>query len=383
MKRLPVSARTLAILVALIPLLALFVFVSLRSGPLAPVSVTVTSVGQRSISPGLFGIGTVAARYTYKIGPTGTGRLKGLGVEVGDLVAAGQIIGEIDPIDLDERIDAQEAAVKRAEAQEMEARTKLDYAQPLATRYKKLLKADATSEEILAAKEHEQNLASASLATARQELSRVRAEFAALKKQRESLVLRAPVAGLVSLRHAEPGSTILAGQAVVEIIDPTSLWINARFDQLHSHRLRAGLPAVITLRSQAGGSLGGRVLRVEPVADAVTEETLAKVGFDQVTQPLPAIGELAEVTITLPALPRQAVIPNGAIRRVGGKVGVWKLTDDGLRFAALTLGEADLDGNVQVREGLAVGERIVVHSTRMLHDRSRIRIVDDLKGVKL
>ncbi len=383
MKRLPFSARTLAMLVALIPLLALFVYVSLRSGPLAPVSVTVTSVSERSISPGLFGIGTVAARYTYKIGPTGTGRLKNLEVEVGDQVAAGQIIGEIDPIDLDERIDAQEAAVKRAEAQEKEALTKLNYAQPLAIRYKKLLAASATSEEILAAKEHEQNLASALLATTRQELSRVQAELAALKKQRESLVLRAPVAGMVTLRHAEPGSTILAGQAVVEIIDPSSLWINVRFDQLHSHRLRAGLPAAITLRSQAGGSLGGRVLRVEPVADAVTEETLAKVAFDQVLQPSSAIGELAEVIITLPALARQAVIPNGAIRRVGGKSGVWKLNDEGLQFAPLTLGEADLDGNVQVREGLAVGERIVVYSTRTLHARSRIRIVDDLKGVKL
>lgn len=370
-------------LVALIPLLALFVFVSLRSGPLAPVSVTVVSVSERSISRGLFGIGTVAARYTYKIGPTATGRLKNLEVEVGDLVATGQIIGEIDPIDLDERITAQEAAAKRAEAQQKEALTKLNYAQPLATRYKKLYAASGISEEILAAKEHEQNLASASLATAREEISRVQAELAALKKQRESLVLRAPVAGMVALRHTEPGSTILAGQEVVEIIDPSSLWINVRFDQLHSHRLSAGLPAAITLRSQAGGTLSGRVVRVEPVADAVTEETLAKVGFDQVPQPSPAIGELAEVTITLPALARQVVIPNGAIRRAGGKSGVWKLSDDGLQFAALTLGDADLDGNVQVRAGLAVGERIVVHSTRMLHARSRIRIVDDLKGVKL
>lgn len=383
MRRLPISRKTFTMLVVLIPLLALFVFVSLRSGPLAPVSVTVTRVMERSITPGLFGIGTVAARYTYKIGPTGTGRLKSLDVEVGDLVEAGQKVGEIDPIDLDERIHAQEAAVKRAEAQRKEAVTRLNYAQPQATRYKKLLEANATSEELLAAKEHEQNLASAVLSAACEELSRVRAELAALNKQRDNLVLRAPAAGMVALRHVEPGSTLLAGQAVVEIIDPTTLWINVRFDQLRAQPLSAGLPASIPLRSQTGATLSGRVLRVEPVADSVTEETLAKVGFDEVPQPSPGIGELAEATIALPALPPQAVIPNAAIRRVNGRSGVWKLSDDGLQFAPLTMGDTDLDGNAQVLAGLAVGERIVVYSTRMLHARSRIRIVDDLKGVKL
>ena len=53
MRRVPVSRKTFAMLVALIPLLVLFVFVSLRSGPLAPVSVTVTQVVEGSITPGL------------------------------------------------------------------------------------------------------------------------------------------------------------------------------------------------------------------------------------------------------------------------------------------------------------------------------------------
>ncbi len=40
-----------------------------------------------------------------------------------------------------------------------------------------------------------------------------------------------------------------------------------------------GLPARIVLRSRSGQALSGRVLRVEPMADAVTEEMLAKVIF--------------------------------------------------------------------------------------------------------
>lgn len=72
MKYLPVQGRTLALLVVLLPLLALFVYVALRSGPLAPVPVIVAAVENRSISPALFGIGTVESRYTYRIGPRST-----------------------------------------------------------------------------------------------------------------------------------------------------------------------------------------------------------------------------------------------------------------------------------------------------------------------
>ena len=45
--------------VVLVTLLALFVYVALRSGPLAPVAVTVAAVESRTLTPSLFGVGTV------------------------------------------------------------------------------------------------------------------------------------------------------------------------------------------------------------------------------------------------------------------------------------------------------------------------------------
>jgi HlyD family secretion protein len=84
---------------------------------------------------------------------------------------------------------------------------------------------------------------------------------------------------VVAVRDADPGTTIVAGQAVVEVIDPKSLWINVRFDQISASGLAGGCRRIV-LRSRGGQTLKGRVLRVEPKADAVTEETLAKVVFD-------------------------------------------------------------------------------------------------------
>lgn len=298
MKRLPFQKRTLALMAVLVPLLALFVYVALRSGPLARVSVVLVAVENRSLSPALFGIGTVEARYTYKIGPTFAGRVKRLDVHVGERVKAGQVLGEMDPVDLDERIRAQNAALKRAKAHLNEAQARKDYAQTQALRYEQLLEAHSTSEEVVATKQQELLVARAGLTAAQEELSRVGAEREALEAQRSNLSLIAPVDGLVVSRDADPGTTMVAGQAVVDLIDPNTLWVNVRFDQIHARGLAAGLSAQITLRSQADELQVGRVLRVEPLADAVTEETLAKVVFDKIPDPMPPVGELAEVTIT-------------------------------------------------------------------------------------
>ncbi|MDD5325928.1 MAG: efflux RND transporter periplasmic adaptor subunit [Polaromonas sp.] len=372
--------RTLALVAVLVPLLALFVYVALRSGPLAPVSVTVQAVEAKSITPALFGIGTVEARYTNKIGPTFAGRLKRLDVHVGDRVKAGQVLGEMEPIDLDDRIRSQEAALKRAEAVLRETETRQAYAQTQARRYEQLLAVRSTSEEIAAAKHQELQIADAALSAAREDLVRLRADRAAVVAQRGNLRLVAPVDGLVAARDADPGTTIVAGQAVVEVIDPKSLWINVRFDQVSATGLAAGLPARIVLRSRAGQFLSGRVLRVEPRADAVTEETLAKVVFDAQPDALPPLGELAEVTVALPALAAVPVIPNAAIQRVDGKLGVWQIVDGDSRFTSVKLGAGDLDGHMQVREGLKTGDKVVLFSEKALTARSRLHVVEHIPG---
>ena len=376
MSRLPLQRRTLALLAVVVPLLALFIYVVLRSGPLAPVAVTVATARQRAITPALFGIGTVEARTTYHVGPTVAGRVLRLSVEVGERVAAGQVLGEMDAVDFDERLRAQAAAVQRAQASLKDAQARQQQAQTQATRYSQLLAVRATSEETATARQQDLASANAALAGSQAELARLRAELEALRTQRGQLRLRAPADALVTARLAEPGSTVVPGQAVVDLVDPASLWVNVRFDQTSSAGLRAGLPAQVLLRSDTGTPLAARVLRVEPLADAVTEETLAKVVLATLPTPLPPLGTLAEVTITLPELAAAPTIPNAALRRVGGKMGVWELGADGLRFAPLVLGQADLDGQVQVHSGLKEGARIVVYSEKELSARSNTHVVD-------
>ena len=389
------NRRTLAVLAVLVPLAALFVYVALRSGPLTPIPVTVTRVETRSITPALFGIGTVEARYTYKIGPTIAGRVERVDVQVGDRVRAGQLLGEMDPVDFDDRIASLGAALKRAEAaafsvkaQVQEALARKTYADAQARRYEQLLQTRLVSEEMAGARKQERDTADAGVAAARASLDAANQASASLRADRDGMItqranlrLIAPVDGLVTARSADPGTTMVAGQSVVEMVDPTSLWINARFDQLGVSGLSAGLPVRIVLRSLKGRELDGRVFRVEPLADAVTEETLAKMVFDALPEPLPPIGELAEVTVALPALPAEMIVPNASLQRVDGHMGVWLIQDNTLHFAPVKVGATDLDGQAQILEGIKSGDRVVVYSRRALTARSRIKVVARLEGV--
>lgn len=372
--------RTWALVAAVAVLLSLLVYVALRSGPMAAVAVTQTQVATRAIRPGVSGIGTVEARYSHRIGPTLPGRVERIDVNVGDKVAAGQVLGEMDPVDLDDRILSQSAALSRAQAALREASAREAYSRAQARRYRELAAQQLVSVEAFEAKRQDSQAAAAALAASRAEIDRAQSDLGALRAQRGNVRLIAPVDGIVTRRDADPGTTVVAGQAVLELVDPRSLWVDARFDQGGTAGLVAGAPAQVVLRSRGGATLQGRVERVEPRADAITEEVLAKVAFERQPAPLPPIGELAEVTVQLPAQPPLPVIPGAAVQRQGEQVGVWRIADGKLRFVPVRLGASDLEGQVQVLEGLRAGDSVVLYSARPLKPRSRVKVVTQVAG---
>lgn len=366
-------------------------YVSLRTGPLAPIKVTVSQPVEGRLSPAIFGIGTVEARRSWLIGPTVAGRVLSVRVDVGDEVQAGQLLAEMDPVDLDQRLAALDASLARAgssqlgaQAQVRDASARHALAAANTRRNQDLARQNFISAAALEAKLQEQasadaatQAAQANLAGAGQDLARITAERAALAQQRGNVRLLAPASGVVTSRDAEAGSTVVAGQPVLRLIDPTSLWVKLRVDQGRSAGLATGLEGSIVLRSQPHTPLSGQVARLELLADPVTEERIAQVAFTQMPAHV-SVGEMAEVTLQLPATAPALLLPNAAIQRQQGQTGVWRLADDQLEFAPVQLGVQSLDGQVQVLQGLAKENRVVIYSEKMLKAASRIKVVDTL-----
>ena len=385
--------RRTTLITAAVVLVAILVLFVARSGPLASMRVTVAPVARADLAPLLFGIGVVEARRSYLVGPTTAGRVRHVAVDVGDVVKAGQLLAEMDPVDLDQRIAATNAAANRAKnavdtaaAQLADSAARREVAAANARRYEDLGRKGFVSSSVTEGKMQEMNSATAqfaaaeaALAGARQDLARLDAERAGAQQQRGNLRLLAPADGVVTARDAEPGSTVVAGQAVVRLVAADSLWLKLRLDQNRSAGLQVGLPAEIVLRSRPGQVLPGKVARIEMLSDSVTEERIAQVSFDQ----LPAgvsIGELAEVTVSLaPAAPALVVL-NASLKRQGDTPGVWLAEGSGLRFAPVRLGPASLDGRVQILEGLQAGDPVVVYSEKELAATSRVKVVASLVG---
>lgn len=367
-------------------LAAAMLWLAFNRGPLAPVQVQIAAVNEFGLAPSVFGIGTVEARYAYAIGPTQAGRVLRVLVDHGDTVKAGQLLAEIDPVDLEQRLSSAGAAQQRAqqsalvaEAQVREAQSRHKVASANAARYRDLAQKNFVSREAVEIRDNEASVtqagmeaAQAALQAARKDVERAGQDRNAAAKQLSNLRLTAPVDGLVTAREAEPGTTVVAGQAVVRVIDPHSVWVRARIDQSRGAGLAPGLPANIVLRSNPAGAISGKVARVEIQSDAVTEERVVAVAFD--APPQASLGELAEVTIHLGKRARGLVIPSAAVKRIDQQQGVWQVVDGAARFRAVKTGVQTLDGMTEVLGGLAAGDTVIVYSSAQLREGVKVVI---------
>jgi HlyD family secretion protein len=385
------SKRQVVIVFCVAAAIFIFGFVAFRVGPLAPTKVTVTKVSSERLMPSVFGIGSVEARQSWLMGPTVAGRVLHVHVDVGQTVKAGQLLAEMDPIDLDQRLQAQEAALSKAVSVEAAVNAQVSDAQArraLATtnlnRQKELARQNFISSSALEGREQELQSADAALAAAqanllaaKQDSRRLQSERAAASLQKQNTRLLAPADAVVISRDAEAGSTVVAGQPVLRLANPASLWIKLRVDQARSTGLAVGLPAQIVLRSRPQQVLAGKVDRVELQADAVTEERMAQVAFEQIPGSL-SIGEMAEVTLQLQPIEQALVVPQASVQVHQGRTGVWRLKDGVLDFVPVQRGPASLEGHVQAFSGLDSGDTVVVYSEKPLSAGARFKVVDTL-----
>jgi HlyD family secretion protein len=391
MKLFSLNQRRGLMVAGAITLIAAIGSVAFRIGPLAPTLLTVVQVTQDSLTPSVFGVGSVEAKQSWLMGPTVAGRVLRVHVDVGDKVKAGQLLAEMDPVDLDQRLLAQDAAWAKAhsvqvaaQAQVLDAKARRALASTNLLRQKDLARQNFISQGALEVREQELISADASLQAAQanlqatgQDMQRLQAERSAASLQRQNTRLLAPADAVVISRDAESGSTVVAGQPVLRLANPASLWVKMRVDQSRSAGLAVGLGAKIVLRSQPQHTWTGKVERLEWLADAVTEERIAQVSFSEIP-PAVSIGEMVEVTLDLKATADALVVPQASVQQHQGRSGVWRVAAGQIEFAPVQWGVSSLDGRIQAVHGLQAGDTIVVYSVKGLKPGTAFRVVDAL-----
>ena len=108
-------------------------------------------------------------------------------------------------------------------------------------------------------------------------------------------------------------------------------------------------------------------------------ERIAQIAFDTLPENI-SLGEMAEVTLRLPAKQAQILVPNASLKRQGEQTGVWVYRSGKAQFIAVKPGKTSLDGQVEILEGLSDGEQVIVHSEKEIVADSRLKVVDSLTG---
>ncbi|RKZ67846.1 MAG: efflux transporter periplasmic adaptor subunit [Gammaproteobacteria bacterium] len=356
-------------------------------GPMAPTTVQTVKLTVGDLKPALFGVGTVEARRSYTIGPTRTGKLQQLLVDHGDKVATGQLLGKMDPVDLPDRLQSAQLSIEKNEHQIESAQAKLDEAKSRLSlaksedkRYRDLVKKKQVSNEAAEAKATEAVTAAAQVRAAeadlegiRHDLQRLKSDMKALQAQIDELKLISPVEGMVTAREAEPGSLVVSGTPVLRIIDSSTLWVRVRIEQRGSADIDIDLPAEIFLRSHQDEAIGGKVARIELIADSLTEERWVDVSFDQIPENL-AIGTLANVTIHLLMVKQASWLPAATIQNNDRESGVWLATENGAHFVTVKTGTRTLDGKIQILSGVTADDIVVSYSKKPLTEGQKLKV---------
>jgi HlyD family secretion protein len=332
---------------------------------LRPVSVQVSQV-ERDVPIEVFGLGTVEARVTSKVGFKVSGVLLDLRADVGERVAKGSVLGRLDDREQSARVARTRAAtaqaeanVQRAAASVEKARANYTNAKRISERRQRLVETNSTSVEAAETAQAVQdaslgdlNLASSEVEVARASINDAKAQGLLESATLDFHTLTAPYDAMVIARTKELGSALGAGEPVFTLIDPATVWVLAYIDESKAGEIRVGEVAQIVLRSQPGRRIAGRVARIEPESDRVNEERRVAIAFGQIPADF-NLGEQAEVYITIVRLAQPRLVPEAAITGLGkGQGTVWTVEDGRLQQHAVSLGHRLLDGRFEITGGV-------------------------------
>ncbi len=250
---------------------------------------------QRQLSQGLPISGSLKAVNSALVKARAAGELQGLAVREGDRVQAGQVIARIESTEY-------AARVRQAKEQADAAKAQIDIAQRQWNNNKALVDQGFISRTALDTSLNNLNAAQANH----------QAALAAVEVARKSLddtVVRAPIAGLVAQRLAQPGERVAIEARIVEIVDLSRLELEATLSAADSLAVRVGQEAQLQVEGKPE-PVRARVARINPSAQPGSRSVLAYLAIEApagLRQGLFAQGTLHTGELRAVAVPLSAV----------------------------------------------------------------------------
>jgi RND family efflux transporter MFP subunit len=307
-------------------------------------------------------------------------------IEEGQHVEAGQVMATLDPIDADAQRDLAAAQLGAARSQAGSVQAQLREAEANAARLGSLVK-----QQLVSKAQYDQAIAQrdslrAQLVTAQRNAQVANDQLRIAGHGVDNTVVRAPFAGVVIAKAAQPGeiiSPLSAGggftrTGIGTIVDMDSLEVEVDVGEAFIGRVQPKMPTEATLNAYPDWKIPGEVIAIIPTADRGKATVKVRVALD-VRDPriVPDMGvrvSFLEKAQPLAAKTRPGVlVPAAAIVTRDGKDVAFVVADETVQGHALKLGRT-LGDDREVLDGLAGGETVVLDPPEKLADGARVRI---------
>lgn len=329
--------------------------------------------------------GYVTPRRRATVSAKITGKLTEVLIEEGFIVTEDQVLARMDSVDADTVLRTAVAELEVARARVREIGVELLDAERSLKRVGKLYEDGVASEDDMDQAETRVAAATAGIERARKEEAAGAARLGEARRHVDNHVIRAPFAGVVVSKDAQPGemvSPVSAGggftrTGIATIVDMASLEIEVDVNESYIARVEPGQRVDAVLDAYPNWHIPASVITVIPTADRQKATVRVRIAFDELDpRILPdmgvRVGFLGAQTIDDQDDDRVLVSEDAVVTRDGATF-VWLINQDRLERRAVSIG-LETDDEIEILGGLRGGEQLVAQPTEDLREGDRVQV---------
>lgn len=354
-----------------------------RTGPVQVGMATAQPPSAAGTTAVLSASGYVVARRMATVSARVTGQVTEVTFEEGSAVEAGQVLARLDDSMARAALEVARRQLDAARLDLAEVEVRLAEAVRERDRLRVLTERRLVSASAADAAEAEAKALAARLEAARGAVAVAESARRLREQDVDDLVVRAPFAGVVVSKDAQPGemvSPISAGggytrTGIATLVDMTSREIEVDVNEAYINRVRAGQRAEAVLDAYPDWRVPARVIAIVPTADRQKATVRVRISIEDLDpRILPDMGvkvRFFDDQAAAGATPAVASVPAGAVLESGEEAWVWRVEDGRVRRTGVTA-RSESEGRREILSGIAAGDIVVVDPPDGLGDGDRV-----------
>lgn len=288
-------------------------------------------------------VGSIRAVHETTIAAKITARILQMNAQAGRQVHKGDLLVQLDDMDLKARLQQADAALLAAEAQQAQAALDVK-------RLSQLIDSGAASQQ-------EYDQAATKLKYADADAQRLRDAISEAKAELSYATITAPIDGTIVDKRADVGDTALPGQVLLTLYDPRKMQLVATVRESLAHQLKIGQTLAIHVEV-LNKNVQAVISEIVPEAQSASRTFQVKLTSPDLAGIYPGMfGRLLIPTGTEHVL----VIPASAVIRVGQIELVDRVVDKQLHRRAIRTGRA-IGNDIEILSGLEPDDQVVTHT---------------------